>query len=94
MKQIISFLETAKIARKQAYRNLTIFRLLAPDGVEPDCMTLEQALDQNLIKITELDKEGSVPELKLSNLGKKTVLILRAKSLLVPNRTGLSIQVF
>ena len=82
MDLIISFLETAKIARKQAYRNLTIFPLLAPDGVEPDYLTLEQALDQNLIKITELDNEGSVPELKLSNLGKKTVLIIEGEELI------------
>jgi hypothetical protein len=82
MKQIISFLETAKIARKQAYRNLTIFPLLAPDGVEPDYLTLEQALDQNLIKITELDNEDSVPELKLSNLGNKTVLIVEGEELI------------
>ena len=75
MDPIISFLQIVKLARKQAYRNLTIFPLLASDGVDPDYLTLEQALDQNLIKITELDNEGSVPELKLSNLGKKTVLI-------------------
>ena len=32
MKQIISFLETAKLARKQVHRNLTVFPLLAPNG--------------------------------------------------------------
>ena len=82
MKNIISFLEIAKLARKQAYRNLTIFPLLAPDGVEPDYLTLEQALDQNLIRITEIDSEGSVPELQLSNLGKKTVLIIEGEELI------------
>lgn len=81
MKNIISFLETAKLARKQAYRNLTIFPLLAPDGVEPDYLTLEQALDQALIKITELGNEGSVPELKLNNLGRKSVLIIEGEEL-------------
>jgi len=34
-----------------------------------------------LIQITELDNEGSVHELKLSNLGKKTVLIIKGEEL-------------
>jgi len=51
MDPIISFLEIAKVARKQVHQNLTIFPLLAPDGIEPDYLTLEQALDQNLIQI-------------------------------------------
>ncbi|NQT69567.1 MAG: hypothetical protein HQ552_08300, partial [Desulfobacteraceae bacterium] len=42
---------------------------------------LEQALDEKLIQITELDTEGSVPELKLKNLGKKSVLIIEGEEL-------------
>jgi hypothetical protein len=82
MKHIISFFETVKLARKQAHRNLTVFPLLAPNGIVPDYLILEQALDQNLIRITELDTEGSVPELKLKNLGKKKVLIIEGEELI------------
>ena len=82
MKHIISFLETAKLARKQAHHNLTVFPLLAPNGIVPDYLTLEQALEQNLIRITELDNEGSVPELKLDNLGTKCVLIIEGEELI------------
>ena len=81
MNQIISFLETAKLARKQSHRNLTVFPLLAPNRIEPDYLILEQALDQNLIRITEMDNEGSVPELKLYNLGTKGVLIIEGEEL-------------
>lgn len=81
MKHIISFLETVKLARKQVYSNLTIFPLLTSNGLEPDYLILEQALDQNLIRITELDTEGSVPELKLDNLGTKCVLIIEGEEL-------------
>jgi len=81
MEHIISFLETAKLARKQVYRNLTVFPLLAPDGNTPDYRTLEQALAEKLIQITELNMEGSVPELKLKNLGKKSVLIIEGEEL-------------
>ncbi len=81
MEQIIPFLQNIKIARKQVYKNLTVFPLLAPYGINPDYLTLEQALNQNLIQITELDNEGSVPELKLLNRGEKGVLIIEGEEL-------------
>lgn len=81
MEPIISYLETAKLARKQVFRNLTVFPLLAPDENKSNYRTLEQALDERVIRITELDNEGSVPELKLKNLGKKSVLIIQGEEL-------------
>ena len=81
MENIISFLETAKLARKQVHQNLTIFPLLAPNGVKPDYLILEQGLDKDLIQITELGTEGSVPELRLKNSGKKRVLIVEGEEL-------------
>jgi len=81
MKQIISFLKTAKFARKQEHHNLTVFPLLAPNGIMPDYLTLDQALNRNIIRIAELDTEGSVPELKLNNLGENKVLIIEGEEL-------------
>ncbi|MGB2929752.1 MAG: DUF6569 family protein [Desulfobacterales bacterium] len=81
MDSIKSFLEISKIARKQVHQNLTIFPLLAPDGIDPEYLTLEQALNKDLIQITELDTEGSVPELRLQNSGKKSVLIIEGEEL-------------
>ena len=81
MKHIISFLEITRLARKQVHRNLTLFPLLAPNGIKPDYLTLDQALDGNLVEITELDDAGRVPELKLINLGKKKVLIIEGEEL-------------
>jgi len=57
MEQIISFIESLKVARKQTHLNLTMFPLLAPEGKKPDYLTMEQALEQNVIKITEIDNE-------------------------------------
>jgi hypothetical protein len=81
MKQIISFLETAKLSRKQVHRNLTVFPLMAPNESEPDYLILDQALERDLIRITELDNGASVPELKLKNLSKKSVLIIEGEEL-------------
>jgi len=44
MDQIISFIESLKVARKQIHLNLTMFPLLAPEGKKPDYLTMEQAL--------------------------------------------------
>ena len=54
MEQIISFLETAKLARKQVHRNLTVFPLLTPNEIEPDYLILDQTLNRNLIRIAGL----------------------------------------
>ena len=61
MKQIISFLETAKLARKQVYRNLTVFPLLTPNEIEPDYLILDQALDRDFIRITDWTMEPVFP---------------------------------
>ena len=48
MEPVTLFLNAIKLARKQSYKNLTVFPLLAPDGDKPDYLTLEQALDRGL----------------------------------------------
>ncbi len=65
MEPVTVFLNAIKLARKQSYKNLAVFPLLAPDGDKPDYLTLEQALERGFVKITEMDQAGSVPELRL-----------------------------
>ena len=81
MHTIKTFLESGKLARKQSYKNVTLFPLLAPEAATPDYLTLEQALDRNLVQVSELDQDGSVPELRLINKGKKKVLIIEGQEL-------------
>lgn len=81
MEEVKTFLETVRLARKQSHLNMTLFPLMAPDECHPDYLTLEQALDLGAVKITEMDEEGSIPELKLINSSKKTVLIIEGEEL-------------
>ena len=46
MEAIQSFLNTSKLARKQSFKNLTLFPLLAPDATKLDYLILEQTLDR------------------------------------------------
>jgi len=81
MTPIASYLENAKLARKQSYKNLTVFPLLGPDSARLDYWVLEQALDRDVIRITEVDQEGHVPELKVVNRGTRPVLIIEGEEL-------------
>jgi len=82
MESIITFLRTVRLARKQVHGNLALFPLLAPEGDEPDYLVLEDALEEGLVEVTERDREGSVPELKLLNKGKKPVLVIEGEELI------------
>ena len=81
MEPVTLFLNAIKLARKQSYKNLAVFPLLAPNGDKPDYLTLEQALERDFVQITEMDQAGSVPELRLINKGKKKVLIVEGEEL-------------
>jgi len=81
MTQIQSFLKTVRLARKQVHGNLALFPLLAPEGEKPDYLVLEEALGKGLVEVTERDQEGSVPELKLLNKGKKPILVVEGEEL-------------
>lgn len=81
MEQIILFLDKVKLARKQSYLNMDLFPLLVSGGEAPDYLTLDGALEQGILEVTEIDVGGSVPELKLVNSGRKGLLIIEGEEL-------------
>jgi hypothetical protein len=72
MESIQTFIEAIKIARQQTHANLTVFPLLAPDGGEPDYLTLEEALGQQNVRFMEKSEQGTFPNSGLSTPGKAT----------------------
>jgi hypothetical protein len=82
MKQVIrDYLERAKVGRKQSYRNLSVFPLLSPYDAAVDYILLDEALEQGLIEVVEVDEGGSVPQLKVVNRSSKQILILDGEEL-------------
>ena len=81
MEPVGAFLETCCLARKQTYRNLTVFALLGEQVFEPDYLLLESALEEGLVEICELGPEGSVPELRVLNRAEWPVLIVEGEEL-------------
>jgi len=78
---IQTYLDEAKIGRKQSYRNLALFPLLSGYAADFDYITLDEALTEDLIEVMEKDEAGSVPELKVENKSPKMILILDGEEL-------------
>ena len=82
MEEVIkAYLELAKLGRKQTFRNLAIFPLLSTYSLDLDYLLLDEALSENLIEVVEVDKQGSVPELKIVNKSPTIVFILDQEEL-------------
>ena len=79
MEAIQAFLERVKQGGKQSHLNLTLIPLLAPG--EPDYLTLEETLGQGLAEVTEVSKDGSVPDLKLINKSTSKLLVVDGEEL-------------
>jgi len=70
------YIGTIKTGAKQTYKNLTMVPLLAPDATALDYLTLDEALKEKVIEITEVSEGGHVPELQVINKAEKMVLLL------------------
>ncbi len=78
---IQTFLGTLKQGGKQSHLNMTLIPSLASDAGEPDYLTLEEALTQGVVEITELSHGGSVPDLKLVNKSDHKLLVVDGEEL-------------
>ncbi len=67
--------------RRQAHRNMAVFPLVMENAPSPDYLTLDEALQDGAIEITEVNEGGSVPDLKVNNKSSRNVLILDGEEL-------------
>ena len=65
----------------QHFENLVVFPLFSPLDEGPRYVTLGQALKKGVLTVTEVHQSGSVPELKVTNKGKRRVLLLDGEEL-------------
>jgi len=82
MEQIQGFLENVKLGGKQTHLNMTLIPLLAPHAGAPDYLTLEEALTQGVVQVTEVSQGGSVPDLKLINKSTNKLLVVDGEELI------------
>ena len=55
---IQAYLDKVKVGRKQSYQNLAVFPLLSGYAAALDYMTLDEALAEGLIEVTEVTRVG------------------------------------
>jgi len=65
----------------QEYKNMAVFPILCALDHSPKYLTLKEALEKQVLIITEIDLGGSVPELKVINKGEMPVLLLDGEEL-------------
>ncbi len=74
-------LERLALAAPQHFRHLAVFPLLSPAPPAPFYLTLDEALAEGQVQVTEVSKGGRVPELRLVNRGERPVLLLDGEEL-------------
>jgi hypothetical protein len=65
--------------KPQHHGALAVIPILAPMQTEPEWLTLAEAGDR--VRITEVDEEGSVPDLRVANLGNLPLPLLDGQQL-------------
>ncbi len=75
-KAVLDCVYTLEMGEMRSYRNLAVLPLFSPLKGGPSYVTMKEALEAGTLKVTELGKEGAVPELKAKNMGDKAVLLL------------------
>lgn len=74
-------LRHVRLGEPVSVRNLCVVPLLHSTSRDPDYLTLDEALAQGTVLITEVSEGGSVPELKVTNKGSQPVLLLDGEEL-------------
>ena len=78
---IKDYLEQVKVGRKQSFKNLAVYPLLSTYDVPLDYLILDEAISGNVLDVVEVDKEGSVLDLKVKNNSARMILILDGEEL-------------
>lgn len=85
--QVISrTIQSIEVGTPATFGGLTLYPLIQLPGAgrrdKPDYLTLEKGISSRAVKITEVGRGGSVPELQLVNEGDYRVLILDGEMLI------------
>ncbi len=75
--------ESLKVGKLKNYQNMSVAPLVGVTTEKgPEYLTMTEALEGELLEVTEIDHGGSVPNLKVRNLCDKNVLLLDGEELM------------
>ena len=81
MNKLSETLASLGFGTARSAHNLTLVPLLRPAAGPADYLTLDVALAEGLVEVTEISEGGSVPTLKLRNRGERKVLLVDGEEL-------------
>jgi hypothetical protein len=79
---INKYLESLQLGKAQVFKNMATFPIQAPNDCGPDYLTMQEAIDRQQLKVTEISESGSVPNLNVINLAEQYVLLLDGEELM------------
>lgn len=80
-KEIKKYLTSFEFGELQHFKNMGVIPLMSDLNHDPEYLTLKEALDKQVLIISEVSHEGSVPELKVANKAEIAVLLLDGEEL-------------
>ena len=86
MNSIAGCLKELRIGEPQSHCNLALFPLLDGKASTLEYLLLDEALANGALIVTELDEQGSVPELRAVNSCARRVLLLDGEELIGANQ--------
>jgi hypothetical protein len=78
---IKQFLHDIKVGAKQSHKNMTLYCLLTAHEADTELVTMDEALQDGSLIVTETDEAGNVPELRVVNKSNRKVLMLDGEEL-------------
>jgi hypothetical protein len=74
-------LERIKFGEIQVHGHVALIPIMGSGDSGPDYLTMKEAMEQQLLTVTEVTEGGTVPDLKVINRGQKPVLLLDGEEL-------------
>ena len=81
MNAVAQALTGLRIGDLVTHEGLTMHPLVRASLIGKDYLTLDEALKQNVARVTEISESGSVPQLLFRNLGEQAVFLLDGEEL-------------
>ena len=79
---LADYISTITLGEPRQLRNLTVFPIFSANGHGREFLTLAEALQNNLVTLTEISQSGQVPNLKLTNAADVPVLLVEGEELI------------
>jgi hypothetical protein len=81
-KTITDYLTAVEFGEVQQFKNMAVIPLFSKTNGGLNYLAMKEALDKSLLTVKEIDKDGSVPELKVKNKGKIPIFLLDGEELI------------